>query len=124
MIVSQLLLLAICLHYSRGSPEETYFSLPRQPTEPPSADPAHTADYEYPGPSSSQPPDVPVRRGFFKSVIQGLKSAIQGLKEGRRPFDFWQWAGYGSYLEFLAGLIVVLGIAQVGLGRWPWYIDA
>ncbi|AFR94818.2 hypothetical protein C343_02904 [Cryptococcus neoformans C23] len=124
LIVSQLLLLAICLHYSRASPEQSYFSLPRQPTEPPSANPAHTEDYEYSGPSSSQPPNVPVRRGLKSVMQEGFKSTIQGLKEGRRPFDFWQWAGYGSYLEFLAGLIVVLGIAQVGLGRWPWYIDA
>jgi len=42
-------------------------------------------------------------------------------KEGsKRPFNFWQWEGLGTYLEFLAGLIVVLGILQVILGRWDW----
>ncbi|KGB75054.2 hypothetical protein CNBG_0892 [Cryptococcus deuterogattii R265] len=124
LIVSQLLLLAICLHYSRASPGQSYFSLPPHPTEPPSsANPVHTEDYEYSGPSSSQSLSSSPPRGF-NSLIQGLKSAIQGSKEGKRPFGFWQWAGYGSYLEFLAGLIVVLGIAQVGLGIWPWYIDA
>ena len=42
-------------------------------------------------------------------------------KEGQtRPFGFWQWEGLGSYLEFLAGLILVLGILQIVLGRWDW----
>lgn len=42
-------------------------------------------------------------------------------KDGKtRPFGFWQWEGLGSYLEFLAGLILVLGILQVILGRWDW----
>jgi len=42
-------------------------------------------------------------------------------KEGKtRPFGFWQWEGLGSYLEFLAGLILVLGILQIVLGRWDW----
>jgi len=38
----------------------------------------------------------------------------------KRPFNFWQWEGYGRYLEFLAGYIVVLGVLQVILGRWMW----
>jgi hypothetical protein len=41
-------------------------------------------------------------------------------REKTRPFGFWQWEGLGSYLEFLAGLILVLGILQIVLGRWDW----
>ncbi|BEI92985.1 uncharacterized protein CcaverHIS019_0506130 [Cutaneotrichosporon cavernicola] len=39
-----------------------------------------------------------------------------------RPFNFWQWPRLGSYLEFLAGLIVLLTITHVILGRFKWYI--
>jgi len=42
------------------------------------------------------------------------------VKIRRRPFDFWQWEGFGLYLEFLAGLIMILGILQLVLGRWTW----
>lgn len=41
-----------------------------------------------------------------------------------RPFDFWQWESIGSYAEFLAGLILLLGVLQMVFGRWEWYIDA
>lgn len=47
-----------------------------------------------------------------------------GSKEMARPFNFWQWPRLGSYIEFLAGLIVVLAILQVALGRFGWYINA
>jgi hypothetical protein len=48
-------------------------------------------------------------------------STFQDVMRGkRRPFDFWQWEGYGSYLEFLAGYIVLLSVLQVILGRWMW----
>lgn len=40
----------------------------------------------------------------------------------RRPFNFWQWDNFGSYLEFLAGLIVVLSVLQFALGRFRWYV--
>jgi hypothetical protein len=47
-----------------------------------------------------------------------------GSSAGRsRPWGFWQWAGLGAYLEFLAGLIVVMGVLQLVFGRWGWYID-
>jgi hypothetical protein len=42
----------------------------------------------------------------------------------KRPFSFWQWPRLGSYLEFLAGLIVLLTIAHFILGRFKWYIAA
>jgi hypothetical protein len=47
-------------------------------------------------------------------------SARLGMLGKERPMDFWQWEGFGSYLEFLAGMIVVLGVLQVIFGRWMW----
>lgn len=38
----------------------------------------------------------------------------------RRPFNFWQWAGLGTYLEFLAGLIILLTVSHFILGRFKW----
>lgn len=38
----------------------------------------------------------------------------------KRPFDFWRWNRFGTYIEFLAGLIVVLSLLQVALGRFTW----
>ncbi|KAG7571323.1 hypothetical protein FFLO_00675 [Filobasidium floriforme] len=34
----------------------------------------------------------------------------------QRPFNFWQWDRLGSYLEFLAGFIVVMVIIHFALG--------
>lgn len=51
----------------------------------------------------------------------GSTSGRGSWKNGtRRPFDFWQWEGVGTYLEVLAGLVVVLGVLQVSLGWWTW----
>ncbi len=57
--------------------------------------------------------------GYGRSTVGG-DDGKWSLKGGQRPFGFWQWEGYGSYLEFLAGLIVVLGVLQVILGRFLW----
>lgn len=35
----------------------------------------------------------------------------------------WRWDRLGSYLEFLAGLIVGLLVLQVVLGRMGWYYE-
>lgn len=37
-----------------------------------------------------------------------------------RPLGFWQWPTLGSYLEFLAALILLLTILQMALGRFSW----
>ena len=51
--------------------------------------------------------------------IHGAQWEAQPGDNGkRRPFNFWAWEEFGTYLEFLAGLILVLGILQVILGRW------
>lgn len=49
---------------------------------------------------------------------QGHAEAQDEAKPRRRPFNFWQWEKLGTYLEFLAGLIVILTIAQPLLGRF------
>ncbi|ELU43584.1 PQ-loop domain-containing protein [Rhizoctonia solani AG-1 IA] len=41
-----------------------------------------------------------------------------------RPYGFWQWPSYGTYIEFLAGLIVVLTIVELIFGRMSWFVDA
>ncbi|WRT69075.1 uncharacterized protein IL334_006058 [Kwoniella shivajii] len=124
LIVSQLLLLAICLHYSPSSEplddSTNYAPLSPLPLSPaPTSGQGHSrqeSDYlSRPPPPQRQTSSTPVgRQGGFKGLFVG----------GKRPFEFWQWDGYGSYLEFLAGLIVTLGILQIILGRWMWYIDA
>lgn len=59
------------------------------------------------------------QKAFSSSSLPG--GSRGSWKDGsRRPFDFWQWEGMGTYLEFLAGLVVVLGVLQVVLGRWGW----
>lgn len=72
-------------------------------------------------------PSQPIHRSTSPS---GGRAPIGGRRNwvktafSTRPFGFWQWPNLGQYLEFLAGLIVVLGVSQVIFGRWMWYIDA
>ncbi|WWC64022.1 uncharacterized protein I303_106628 [Kwoniella dejecticola CBS 10117] len=124
LILSQLVLLAICLHYKPSSPnlEDSSNYAPLSPL-PNSPNPGHSreeSDY------LSQPPTSSSRgAGAGAGAGVGEGSGIKGLfVGGRRPFGFWQWDGYGNYLEFLAGLILLLGVLQIILGRWMWYIDA
>ncbi|OCF40946.1 hypothetical protein I317_05224 [Kwoniella heveanensis CBS 569] len=127
LILSQLLLLAICLHYA-PSPDSAdapdYAPLSPLPGSDPTSDPEayrrEESDY------LSRPPAHRMAIGSREGGPVGT-GGVKGLFVGmgrRRPLDFWQWEGYGTYLEFLAGLIVVLGILQIILGRWMWYIDA
>jgi len=105
LILSQLLLLSICLHYSPRSETQSYAPLsPLVPATEPLPD-SET------GPQDDEPE--------HEAEIHGGPWKVGS----KRPFGFWQWEGYGSYLEFLAGLIVVLGVLQILLGRWMWYID-
>lgn len=109
LIISQLLLLSICLHY-RPYPQLNTNYAPLSPL-----------------PLSSNPEDPPRQsQDYLDRPTQGEGEGdgeIHGAQwvqpEGKkRPFNFWAWDGFGTYLEFLAGLIVVLGILQVILGRW------
>jgi len=104
LIISQLFLLSLCLHYAPLDPELSTSSAPLSPL--PQAGAEDTADE---GPAWVEQP-----------AVTGPSKALGS----KRPFDFWQWEGYGAYLEFLAGLIVVLGLLQMVFGRWMWYIDA
>jgi len=102
LVISQLLLLSLCLHYA--------------PIDSTSA----SADYASMPPLTEQERDEQAAQsGFVDQYPQTSRSKSYPTGR-RRPFDFWQWEGYGSYLEFLAGLIVVLGLLQVILGRWTW----
>lgn len=106
LIFSQLLLLSLCLHYAPID-STTYAPMSPLPTQSRTGNEGEQSDYLNAGVQSG-----------VQGGIGGLRSGIGG-KWGR-PFGFWQWDGYGSYLEFLAGLIVILGIPQLILGRWMW----
>ncbi|WVQ63896.1 uncharacterized protein L199_002052 [Kwoniella botswanensis] len=105
LIISQLVLLAICLHYKTPSESSNYAPLSPLPTTP--EDPSTRGHARQDSDYIDQPP-----------------TSMSGSGKSKRPFEFWQWEGYGSYLEFLAALILALGVLQVILGRWMWYIDA
>jgi hypothetical protein len=122
LILSQLLLLSSCLHYrphpSGESDPTTYAPLSPMFDADPEAETETEGEYEARShqrdESNSgflQRPPVPTLRGA---------SARLGMLGKERPMDFWQWEGFGSYLEFLAGMIVVLGVLQVIFGRWMW----
>ncbi len=98
LILSQLFLLSLCLHFAPYDANLDYAPLSPLPD-------SSGAHQQEPSDYLSRPPELS-RRGCAK----------------KKPFDFWQWEGYGSYLEFLAGLIVVLGILQVIFGRWMWLV--
>ncbi|KZP01423.1 hypothetical protein CALVIDRAFT_532188 [Calocera viscosa TUFC12733] len=46
----------------------------------------------------------------------------EALGESARPLKFWQWKSYWTYLEFLAGYIVLLTFAVLILGRFAWFV--
>lgn len=52
--------------------------------------------------------------------VDALLSQPKGGLLSKRPLNFWKWTKYGTYIEFLAALIVVLSILQVALGRFDW----
>ncbi|KAH7105848.1 hypothetical protein BKA62DRAFT_612389 [Auriculariales sp. MPI-PUGE-AT-0066] len=39
-----------------------------------------------------------------------------------RPFGFWQWQSYSTYIQFLLSYILVLGILTLILGRSEWFV--
>lgn len=99
LVISQLLLLSLCLHYAP-------------------LDSTSSGDYASMPPLTEQErEEQAAQSGFVNQYPQESRKTSNGR---RRPFDFWQWEGYGSYLEFLAGFIVVLGVLQVIFGRWMW----
>jgi hypothetical protein len=126
LIISQLILLSICLHYApldtsymgispvdsvgpgRGNVEDRAEALALDAEADENAD--ADADAE---------PEWEVRL----SSTGGLSKALTG-GGFKRPFNFWQWEAYGSYLEFVAVLIIVLGVLQIVLGRWMWCVSS
>ncbi|CAD6573398.1 MAG: hypothetical protein TREMPRED_000817 [Tremellales sp. Tagirdzhanova-0007] len=100
--VDQLVLLSICLHFA----------------------PSHSSpDYAPLSPLPNASAGLPEGPGLLEENIPHPPDNSSRSGTRNRPFRFWQWEGYGAYLEFLAGLIVVLGVLQVILSRWTWYID-
>ncbi|GMK55816.1 hypothetical protein CspeluHIS016_0208720 [Cutaneotrichosporon spelunceum] len=89
LVVSQLVLLWICLYYT-------------------------------PSPSTGSQEDDGLLAQHGENGEHGERDEVPS----RRPFSFWQWPTLGSYLEFLAGLIVFLVVLQLILGRFAWYISA
>ncbi|KAK1922591.1 PQ loop repeat-domain-containing protein [Papiliotrema laurentii] len=100
LIISQLFLLSLCLHYAPLDSTATTSYAPLSPLHESAQDDSNESGFASRFPGQTAKP------------------------RSKRPFDFWQWEGYGTYLEFLAGYIVVLGVLQVIFGRWSWYIDA
>ncbi|EJU03824.1 hypothetical protein DACRYDRAFT_49574, partial [Dacryopinax primogenitus] len=47
----------------------------------------------------------------------------EALGESARPFRFWQWKSYTTYLEFLAGFVGLLTLAVLVLGRYQWCVE-
>ncbi|KAK9893900.1 hypothetical protein P389DRAFT_147427 [Cystobasidium minutum MCA 4210] len=40
-----------------------------------------------------------------------------------RPYNFWQWESYGTYIEFIGALIFVNTILYIGLAWTGFYVD-
>ncbi|KAF7430594.1 hypothetical protein PC9H_006302 [Pleurotus ostreatus] len=47
----------------------------------------------------------------------------ESLGGSSRPLSFWQWATFTQYIEFLAGFILVQGIAFLIFGRSKLYVS-
>jgi hypothetical protein len=128
LILSQLLLLSICLHYRphpAGQEDPTTYA-PLSPIFD-ASNQDQEAEYEarsHRRQESAFLPRPPVGESHNPQNASAFKGRLPDfVGEGfgkKRPFDFWRWAGFGTYLEFLAGMILVLGALQVILGRWMW----
>lgn len=110
LIISQLLLLSICLHYRPQTSITTYAPLSPLP------------DASHPRPEGAGSREGRSEDYLDRETDPDVDIQIHGGEwsepEKKRPFNFWQWDGLGRYLEFLAGLILVLGILQVIFARW------
>lgn len=59
----------------------------------------------------------------FKPRNDDVSTVSQGSVGGRIR-TIWRWDSLGSYLEFLAGLILALLVLQLVLGRQAWYYES
>ncbi|KAL7421231.1 hypothetical protein Q5752_004116 [Cryptotrichosporon argae] len=111
LIVSQLCLLSICLHYAPSARAQYT--------------PLGPGDVEFDADANAGRPGHAGGAPLPTGPSDGAGGMGALWRHGKsRPFGLWEWDGLGAYLEFLAGLIVVLGVLQVILGRWAWYINA
>ena len=53
-----------------------------------------------------------------------LRKLASGGSPSRRPFALWQWPGFGTYIEFMAGVIVVIGLLVLFLQSSSWFWTA
>ncbi|CDZ98044.1 Predicted membrane protein [Phaffia rhodozyma] len=56
-------------------------------------------------------------------LLKYRKSDVDTEESSRRPFHFWDWTSFGQYVEFLAGLIVILCVLYLIFGGHETFID-
>ncbi|KAG7093826.1 hypothetical protein E1B28_007465 [Marasmius oreades] len=59
---------------------------------------------------------------LYICILYRPKLSPQNLGTSHRPYSLWQWSSYSTYLEFLAGLILVEAILFLIFGRSETYI--
>lgn len=62
--------------------------------------------------------DLAMSNTSRSSETSGPKTSLS--HEAKRPFNFWQWEELRSYGVFLGGLIAVMTVLQVLLGKYAW----
>ncbi|KAF9258878.1 hypothetical protein L218DRAFT_964061 [Marasmius fiardii PR-910] len=59
---------------------------------------------------------------LYLCILYRPKHSPENLGTSPRPYSFWQWNSYSTYLEFLAGLILIEAILFLIFGRSEIYI--
>lgn len=54
-------------------------------------------------------------------LLVGDKVSDDG--NSKRPFAFWEWEEEAPYWNFLIRLTGLLGVLQLMVGRWSWYVE-
>ena len=102
MIVAQIGLLFVCLRYRHYDASGT-------PSVSVSSD-----GPEWPQGRSEGDEEPTAERHLLHKLASGGSPA-------RRPFALWQWPGFGAYIEFMAGVIVALGVLVLVLQSQKWF---
>lgn len=107
MIAFQLALLYVCLKYSSPSQVASTvvgLAAPSDPNDP--AKPLATSATSLLNPANG-PSALP----------------NSGSRFGKRPYNLWQWASYGTFIEFIAALIGVNTVLYIFLSGFDTYVD-
>ncbi|KAK1215481.1 hypothetical protein PQX77_021915 [Marasmius sp. AFHP31] len=59
---------------------------------------------------------------LYICILYRPRLSPENLGASPRPYSFWQWTSYSTYLEFLAGLILIEAILFLIFGRSETYI--